>query len=56
MMKQLYKKVLPFIFVSLIGISSQAQKIFDWSSTQVNPADKDISAEEFTKMMETHKH
>ncbi len=34
----------------------QAQKIFDWSSTQVNPADKDISAEEFTKMVETHKH
>ena len=34
----------------------QAQKIFDWSSSQVNPADKDISAEEFTKMVETHKH
>ena len=34
----------------------QAQKIFEWSSTQVKPADKDISAEEFTKMVETHKH
>lgn len=34
----------------------QAQKIFEWSATQVKPADKDISAEEFTKMVETHKH
>ncbi len=34
----------------------QTQKIFEWAATQVNPADKDISAEEFTKMAEAHKH
>lgn len=34
-MKQLYKKVLPFIFLSLIGISSQAQKILDYSFVTV---------------------
>ena len=34
----------------------QTQKIFEWSAKQVKPADKDISAEEFTKMVETHKH
>jgi trigger factor len=34
----------------------QAQKIFEWSETQVNPEVKDISAEEFTKMVEAHQH
>ncbi len=34
----------------------QTQKIFDWSATQVKPADKGISAEEFTKMVEAHQH
>jgi trigger factor len=34
----------------------QTQKIFEWSETQVKPSDKDISAEEFTKMVEAHQH
>ncbi len=34
----------------------QTQKIFEWAATQLKPIDKDISAEEFTKMVETHKH
>ncbi|MBN8672761.1 MAG: trigger factor [Chitinophagales bacterium] len=34
----------------------QTQKIFEWTETQVNPSDKDISAEEFTKMAEAHQH
>ncbi len=34
----------------------QTQKIFEWSETKVNPADKEISAEDFTKMAEEHKH
>ncbi len=34
----------------------QTQKIFEWSATQVKPTDKDISAEEFTKMVEAHQH
>ncbi len=34
----------------------QTQKIFEWSASQVKPADKDISAEEFTKMAEAHQH
>ncbi len=34
----------------------QTQKIFEWSATQVKPVDKDISAEEFTKMVEAHQH
>jgi len=34
----------------------QTQKIFEWAATQVKPADKDISAEEFTKMSEAHQH
>jgi trigger factor len=34
----------------------QTQKIFDWTETQVKPADKDISAEEFTQMVEAHQH
>jgi len=34
----------------------QTQKIFEWAETKVNPTDKEISAEEFTKMAETHQH
>ena len=34
----------------------QTQKIFEWAATQVKPADKDISAEDFTKMVEAHQH
>ncbi len=34
----------------------QTQKIFEWSETKINPADKEISAEDFTKMAEEHKH
>jgi trigger factor len=34
----------------------QAQKIFDWTETQVKPVDKDITAEDFTKMVEAHHH
>ena len=34
----------------------QTQKIFEWSATQVNPADKDISAGEFTKIINEHQH
>jgi trigger factor len=34
----------------------QTQKIFEWAETKLNPADKDISAEDFTKMVEEHQH
>ena len=34
----------------------QTQKIFEWAETQVKPTEKDISAEEFTKMVEAHQH
>ena len=34
----------------------QTQKIFEWAASQLKPADKDISAEEFTKMVEAHQH
>lgn len=34
----------------------QTQKIFEWAATQVKPDDKDISAEDFTKMVEAHQH
>lgn len=34
----------------------QTQKIFEWSETKINPTDKPISAEEFTKMVEAHQH
>lgn len=34
----------------------QTQKIFEWAETKVNPTDKEISAEEFTKMAEAHQH
>jgi trigger factor len=34
----------------------QTDKIFSWAETQVNPVEKEISAEEFTKMQEAHHH
>lgn len=34
----------------------QTQKIFEWSEQQVKPSPKDISAEDFTKMVEEHQH
>lgn len=34
----------------------QTQKIFGWAESQINPTDKPISAEEFTKMVEAHQH
>ncbi|MES1219305.1 MAG: trigger factor [Bacteroidota bacterium] len=34
----------------------QTQKIFEWGETQVKPELKDISAEEFSKMVEVHQH
>lgn len=34
----------------------QTQKIFEWTATQAKPADKEISAEEFTKMVGAHQH
>jgi trigger factor len=34
----------------------QTQKIFEWADTQVKPAEKKISAEGFTKMIEAHQH
>ncbi len=34
----------------------QTQKIFEWTETQVQPEEKEISAEEFTKLVEAHQH
>ena len=34
----------------------QTQKIFEWAETKLNPSDKPISAEDFTKMVEEHQH
>ena len=34
----------------------QTQKIFEWAATQVVPTDKDISAEDFTSMVQEHQH
>jgi trigger factor len=34
----------------------QTQKMFEWAETQVKPVEKEISAEEFTKMVEAHQH
>jgi len=34
----------------------QTQKLFEWTESQLNPKDKDISAEEFSKMVEAHQH
>ena len=34
----------------------QGQKILDWVETQLQPEQKEISSEEFTKMVEAHQH
>ncbi|HUM96199.1 MAG TPA: trigger factor [Chitinophagaceae bacterium] len=34
----------------------QTQKIFEWAATQVKPDEVDISAEDFSKMVEEHQH
>jgi trigger factor len=34
----------------------QTQKIFEWAAGQVKPTDKEIGADEFTKMVEQHQH
>jgi trigger factor len=34
----------------------QGQKIFEWAETQLTPEEKELSAEEFTKMVEAHQH
>jgi len=34
----------------------QSQKIFDWVETQLKPDEKEISVEEFNKMVEAHQH
>jgi trigger factor len=34
----------------------QSQKILEWAETQLKPEEKNISADDFTKMVETHQH
>jgi trigger factor len=34
----------------------QGQKIFEWAETRVKPEEKEIGAEEFTKMVDAHQH
>ena len=34
----------------------QTQKMFEWAAGQVKPEDKDITADDFTKMVEEHQH
>jgi trigger factor len=34
----------------------QTQKIFEWTEQQVKPTEKEISADDFTKMVEEHRH
>jgi trigger factor len=34
----------------------QGQKIFEWAETQLKPEEKEVSADEFTKMVESHQH
>src|SRR6218665_688047 len=34
----------------------QTQKIFEWAETKINPTDKPIAADDFTKMVEDHQH
>jgi trigger factor len=34
----------------------QTQKIFEWAETKVKPVEKEISAEDFTKMVQEHQH
>ncbi len=34
----------------------QTQKIFEWAETQINATDKEISTEDFTRIIEDHQH
>lgn len=34
----------------------QSQKVFEWAETQIKPTSKDISAEDFSKMVNEHQH
>lgn len=34
----------------------QTQKIFEWAATQVKPAEQEINAEDFTKLVDEHQH
>ena len=34
----------------------QTQKIFTWAETQINPVEKEISADDFTKIIQEHQH
>jgi trigger factor len=34
----------------------QTQKIFEWTENQVKPSEKEIAADDFTKMVEAHQH
>ena len=34
----------------------RTNKMLDWVASQVSPADKDITAEEFNKLNEEHRH
>lgn len=34
----------------------QTQKVFEWAATQVRPAEQDISADDFAKLVEEHRH
>lgn len=34
----------------------QSQKVFEWAETQIKPTSKQISVEEFTKMLNEHQH
>jgi trigger factor len=34
----------------------QTQKIFEWAESKVKPVEKEISAEDFTKLVEEHQH
>jgi trigger factor len=34
----------------------QGQKVFEWAEKEVKPTEKEISAEDFTKMVEEHQH
>jgi trigger factor len=34
----------------------QTNKVFEWAETQVNPVEKVIAVDEFTKELEKHQH
>lgn len=34
----------------------QSQKVFEWAEKEIKPTSKEISAEEFTKMVDAHQH